>query len=146
MMQVQFLPFHNSFVAWTQRIALAVDLALLAWLWRKVLSGREFGGPFRASWAWPVLGFVLSFAVLLFCVTVVTFPGEWQDNRVAAWPLFPTIDAGGQSIKVSFHDWLFTSEVSPTTRHRWLPFSSTLVLTGLNVHEGLGIDDPKKAK
>ena len=29
---------------------------------------------------------------------------------------------------------------------RKLPFSSTLVLTGLNVYEGLGIGDPEKAK
>jgi uncharacterized protein YjbI with pentapeptide repeats len=30
--------------------------------------------------------------------------------------------------------------------HRRLPFSNTLVLPGLNVYEGLGIDDPEKAK
>ena len=39
--QIQFLPYHSSFVAWTQRIALLFDLMLVWWLWRKVLSGGE---------------------------------------------------------------------------------------------------------
>ena len=48
--------------------------------------------------------------------------------------------------EASLHDWIFNSEVDPTTRRRWLPFSNTLVLQGLNVYEALGIDDPEKAK
>jgi hypothetical protein len=40
LMQVQFLPFHSSFVTWTQRLALAADLGIIWWLWRKILSGR----------------------------------------------------------------------------------------------------------
>ena len=47
---------------------------------------------------------------------------------------------------MSLHDLLFDLPVDDTTRRRKSPFSSTLVLTGLNVYEGLGIDDPEKAK
>ncbi len=175
MMQVQFLPFHSSFVTWAQRIALFVDLVLLAWLWRKVLSGRELGGPFRASWAWPVRGFALSLGVLLFSWTVATFPGEWQEERLATWRSALASQASKQADdkssepqrislaatfrnraapfgnwlltkEASLHDRIFNSEVNDTTRRRWLPFSSTLVLPGLNVYEGLGIDDPEKIK
>ena len=46
----------------------------------------------------------------------------------------------------SLHETIFNSEVNQITRRRWLPFSSTLVLPGLNVDEGLGIDDPEKIK
>ncbi len=167
MMQIQFLPFHSGFITWTQRVALFVDLVLLAWLWRKVLSGHELGGPFRASWAWPVLGFVLSVAVLLFSMTVVTYPGEWQEERLASWRILPAMDEWGRPAtekdargeprtasfrdwvmnarKMSLHDWLFNAKPDEITRRR-LPFSSTLVLVGLNVYEGLGIDDPEKAK
>ena len=61
MMQVQFLPFHSLFITWTQRIALVVDLMLLGWLWRTVLSGRELGGRlFGPARAWPVLGAALT--------------------------------------------------------------------------------------
>jgi hypothetical protein len=41
LIQIQFLPYHSKFVTWTQRIALLFDLALVWWLWRKVLSGAE---------------------------------------------------------------------------------------------------------
>ena len=50
------------------------------------------------------------------------------------------------SEKVSLHEWIFNSTVDPATRRRWLPFSSTLVLPGFNVFEGVGIDDPKKVE
>jgi uncharacterized protein YjbI with pentapeptide repeats len=137
-MQVQFLPFHSPFITWTQRIALLVDLLLLGWLWRKVLSGRELGGPFRASWAWPVLGAALGLAVLVFSWAVATFPGEPQEELVA--------NCSRCAILGSLRDRIFQSPVDPTNRRRRLPFSNTLVLTGFNVLEGLGIDDPEKAK
>jgi hypothetical protein len=44
------------------------------------------------------------------------------------------------------HSFVFNSEIDPFTRRRWLPFSSTLVLPGLNIYESLNIDDPDKAK
>ena len=37
MMQIQFLPFHSSFIVWTQRVALLADFVLLWWLWGKIL-------------------------------------------------------------------------------------------------------------
>ncbi|HKN30868.1 MAG TPA: pentapeptide repeat-containing protein [Roseiarcus sp.] len=48
--------------------------------------------------------------------------------------------------KVSLHDWVFNGPVDDTTRRRKSLFSSTLVLPGLNIYEGLNIDDPEKAK
>ncbi len=143
-----------------------MDLVLLGWLWRKVLSGRELGGPFRASWAWPILGFALSLGVVVFSMAVATFPGEWQEERLPSWPILPAMDELGNPTtekdasgnprkafrdwvvtarKLSLHDWLFNAVPDGITRRR-LPFSSTLVLPGLNVYEGLGIDDPEKAK
>jgi uncharacterized protein YjbI with pentapeptide repeats len=46
---------------------------------------------------------------------------------------------------VSIHNWLFNGAIDASTRTRISPFSSTLVLTGFNVHDALGID-PEKAK
>ena len=61
LMQVQFLPFHSSSITWTQRIALVVDLALIWWLWGRILSGREVDRGFGLSaWLWPPIGFALS--------------------------------------------------------------------------------------
>ena len=57
LMQIQFLPFHNSFITWTHRIALLADLVLVWWLWRKILSGREADGRRRRA-SWPGRGLV----------------------------------------------------------------------------------------
>lgn len=62
------------------------------------------------------------------------------------WQFLPARDLSGKSHNVSLHDWVFSSQINPTKYRRWLPFSSTLVLSGLNVYEGLAIDDPKKAE
>jgi hypothetical protein len=40
LMQIQFLPFHSSFITWAHRTALLADLGLIWWLWRAILSGR----------------------------------------------------------------------------------------------------------
>jgi hypothetical protein len=93
--------------------------------------------------------------VLPFSVTVVTFPGEWQEDHVPSWRILPAMKEWGSTASIrdwvqnakrfSLHDWLFNEEPDSIT-HRRVPFSSTLVLSGLNVYEGLGIDDPEKAK
>jgi Pentapeptide repeats (8 copies) len=158
MMQIQFLPYHSHFVTWTLRVTLGLDLVLIWWLWRKILSGREIDGERRlGSWLWPPLGFALSLAVLVFSVAVVTFPGEWQEE-LPSWPILPAMDVdmwgkpvpGTESFrgwvakarKVSLHDWLFSATADLTT-YRRLSFSSRLVLLSLNVYEGLGIDEDK---
>ena len=160
MMQIQFLPFHSLFVVWTQRIALVVNLLLIWWLWRQILSGGKIVGA-QKGWtdhAWLGTGLALSLAVVLFSWTVATFPGEWQEERLPSWPILPAMTELGTSAitaslrdrvnstkRVSLHDWLFNATPDVLT-HRRLPFSSTLVLPGLNIYEGLAIDDPEKAK
>jgi len=145
MMQIQFLPFHSSFIIWTQRAALLADLILIWWLWRKILSGRMPGPYLGPRLLWATAGVASTLVAFLFSWTVATFPSEWQDdlpNQRLFWFPFPKPDRE----LVTLHRLVFESKVDETTRHRRLPFSSTLVLTGFNVLEGLGIDDPKKAE
>ena len=181
MMQLQFLPFHSPFIAWTQRIVLALDLALIWWLWGTIRSGREIESNRGALfWAGRILGLaaglVLTIGAILFSTAVATFPGEWQEDHLPSVRILPMIQSAmemelaiktndqsrqqrNESVwnsvmtswdwiralgKVSFHEWIFNSPLNEITRRRWLPFSNVLVLTGFNVLEGLGIDDPKK--
>ena len=60
LMQLQFLPFHSSFITWTHRLALARRSDARVVAVAEILSGREIDRPLRASWAWPVLGLALS--------------------------------------------------------------------------------------
>jgi uncharacterized protein YjbI with pentapeptide repeats len=145
MMQIQFLPFHSGFIAWTQRGALLADLVLIWWLWRKILSGRMPGPYLGPRLLWATAGVAFTLAMFLFSWMVATFPGEWQDNlpnQRVFWFPFPKPDRDLGTL----NRLVFQSDVDETTRRRWLPLSNTLVLTGFNIYEGLGIDDPEKTK
>ena len=121
--------------------------------------------------AWARLGVLLGLSAFLFSWATATFPGEWQEAHLPSAKIFakmdesPVANEAAQSKeqsfgdwiasyldwalnaeRVSLHDWVFKSPVDGTTRRRRLPFSNTLVLTGFNVLEGLGIDDPEKVK
>ena len=85
MIQIQFLPYHNGLVAWTQRIALLFDLALVWWLWRKVLSGGESDATApRASLIAVGMGLLFSLLAIAFSCAIATFPGEWQEDMLAS--------------------------------------------------------------
>ncbi|MBV9288380.1 MAG: pentapeptide repeat-containing protein [Hyphomicrobiales bacterium] len=171
MMQIQFLPFHSSFIAWTQRGALLADLILIWWLWRKILSGREPGPYLGPRLLWAAAGLAFTLGAFLFSWTVATFPDEWQEEALATWQFSPASHAPraaddkpgapqgmtevfrdrtaplwnwALTTAASLHDGIFNSKVDRITRRRRLPFSSTLVLPGLNVYEELGVDDPEK--
>ena len=126
------------------------------------MPGRWLGPP----WLWSIVGLALTFGAFLFAWTAATFPGEWQEELLPSWRVLPAMDEWGPATemdangnpriaslrdwivnakRVSLHDWLFNAEPDQITRRR-LPFSSTLVLPGLNVYEGLGIDDPERIK
>src|SRR3984957_14505796 len=131
----------------THRGALLVDLILLWWLWRRILSGRwGYTRRPRGLWAWSALGLATSAIAILFSWGLATFSGEWQTESFTAWRPIHERDQSGDPIMVSAHDWLFESRINDTTRRRRWPLSSTLVLPGLNIYEGLGVDDPEKAK
>ena len=120
LLQLQFLPYHESWLTWELRLALLVDLALLWWLWRKVLAGD--GGRKRSKWVpvgLHVAGIGATLAVLIFAFVVATFPGEWRQE--APWPRA-------------------TDAVFKTLR--WP--NNTLYLPELNIWEAFKLDDPKK--
>jgi uncharacterized protein YjbI with pentapeptide repeats len=135
--QIQFLPYHDPRVTWTHRILLLIDLALVWWLWRKILSGRDDLRGWRSRKTWAKTSFALVPTAFVFVVSwfVATIPGEWRGPPYL-WlaPIEP----------VSFNKWLFSGEVNSITRRRTSWFSNTLVLPGLNIYEALKIDDPKK--
>ena len=102
-----------------KRFAVVADLVVIWWLWRKILSGREVEERHPLAGWRRHLAYALTWAVIWFSVQVATFPGEWQDR------LFHKADP-----------------FAPRT----FSFSNSLVLTNLNLYEGLNIDDPEKAK
>ena len=113
LIQIQFLPFHNSFITWTHRLALLADLLLIWWLWRRILSGREVDGPRspQLSRLSTTLGVTLSACALIASWALATFSGEWQEERLAAWKPIHERDVFRRPIMMSVHDWLFQSRM-----------------------------------
>jgi len=115
LLQLQFLAYHGSAITSVVRIALAADIGLIWWLWRKILSGRD--DLERASlwtkWDARALGGFASLAVFVFSWFVATFPGEWQ-----AWPSATAFVFGkyipGKAPTATWH--LPTGEPWPTNR------------------------------
>jgi uncharacterized protein YjbI with pentapeptide repeats len=139
LLQLQFLPYHSRWITWTSRIALALDLGLLWWLWRDILRSRT-----RRAGARPwrrvlktAAGAVLTPAIILFSYEVATFPGEWQETYAPGGSAFGLLRA-----------MLFEGDVNPfpVPGRRTSPFSNTIVLPFFNIYDALKIDDPKKAE
>jgi uncharacterized protein YjbI with pentapeptide repeats len=90
--QFQFLPYHDEAIAWWQRFAVIVDLALLWILWPSVARGET---TMRLGWrdlrrGKVVASTVASFALFLLIFTVATFPGEWLDEKLPSVRILPT--------------------------------------------------------
>jgi uncharacterized protein YjbI with pentapeptide repeats len=81
--QLQFLPYHNPWITWWQRIAVLLDLILLWLLWPPIARGEttlltwnDLRGVNVAAWL------SASLLPLLMVFTLATFPGEWLDDEL----------------------------------------------------------------
>lgn len=98
-LQIQFLPYHSLWLTWEHRAALATDLALLWWLWRRALNTAMLAPP-APSGLWEnakyllavtgrsvalLIGLALS-AVAVFASLVATYPTEWETSPLAFAP------------------------------------------------------------
>lgn len=80
--QVTFLPYHGVGVTWLQRIAILIDLAVIWYFWNSIRS--EDTAIFRRvpSVAWQLVGGVASIVIVIFSICLVTFPGEFTNDRL----------------------------------------------------------------
>ena len=145
LLQLRFLPYHDSSITWTHRVALLLEFVLVWWLWRKIVAGQtEIDEPQR----WPAWGGALSIAVtaavVVFSWTLATFPGEWE-NRPLAW-IASIAPPELNKWRSAGNEWLFNGEVDDISRRRVSWFSNTLVLPGFSLYDALKIDDPKKVE
>jgi uncharacterized protein YjbI with pentapeptide repeats len=115
LLQLQFLPYHDSGISWEHRIILALDLGLIWWLWMKLLSGRSEDDKagdaknaasvgvgadhekkrtalwtrFKENFLWVsryLLAKPLTVVIVLFSWWIATYPGEWQEGPYALAP------------------------------------------------------------
>ena len=140
--QLQFLAYHEEWVSWWQRGAVAADLALLWTLWPRV--GLPGGGFTRAAEAGR-RGFVeamqriatMAVMILITAVsvplvfTLATFPGEWLDDSFRSRPQFDSI----RKLLVNF---------DPIGAKYHGPWFDRIILEGLDVIDHTKLDTEAK--
>ena len=129
LLQLRFLPYHDSSITWTHRVALLLEFVLVWWLWRKIVAGEtEIDEPQRwPSWGGP-LSIAVTATVVVFSWTLATFPGEWE-NRPLSW-IASIAPPELNKWRSAGNEWLFNGEVDDISRRRVSWFSNTLVLPG----------------
>jgi len=153
LLQLQFLPYHDTRVSWWHRLALIFGLALIWWLWMKILSGRSslsdasLGSGHTGTDRWTrfknwflwlsryVLAWPLTGAIVLFSCCIATFPGEWREYpysfaqpfewKAATEFIFEKVDA-----------------LNGVITGNWP--ANTLRLKEFDIYDGLKVDDLKK--
>jgi uncharacterized protein YjbI with pentapeptide repeats len=125
----QFLPYHHEAIAWWQRIAVVIDLALLWTLWPAIARGETCSIAWRDFRRVPVaLSAVASAGMLLLVFTVATFPGEWLDKNPVSVRFIPHDPLGEGTSRVSLHDFLLAGNVNLIARKPNSLWSNRLVL------------------
>jgi uncharacterized protein YjbI with pentapeptide repeats len=142
--QLQFLPYHDEWITWWQRVAVVVDLALLWALWPRVglpeQISRETGETRRrrglveaTQRMGTVAGMVLISVISVPLVfTIATFPGEWLE-KLESLPLI-------EPLRVA----LVAGKVDLGARKPASVWSNRLVLPGLDVIDHTKLDSEQK--
>jgi uncharacterized protein YjbI with pentapeptide repeats len=142
--QLQFLPYHNPWITWWQRIAVVLDLILLWLLWPPIARGepviltwRDFSRGKVAAWA------LASLTPVLLGFTIATFPGEWLEQSIPTVRLVPTTWEAWRLPKsgwVSLHELLIAGEVDYVTRKPESLWSNRLVLPNFEIGDRIKFD------
>ena len=156
--QLTFLPYHREWVVCLQRIVILIDLALVWYFWPRIRSNDQ---PIQLRRRLlNLVGVLASFYVVIFTVSIASFPGEWIDKHLPAVRVIPTTwlylkqansnsDSEKDSDKsppierhlpgwpspnnwTSLHEWLFGGEVNEVSGKPSSFFSYRLVLTDQN--------------
>lgn len=155
LLQIQFLPYHDSRVTWVHRLVLIADLVVIWSLWKKIVAAgqnRNAGGraaPQRWARFWGsvrwlprnVIAVPVTYLIVLFSVFVATFPGERR-----SWPysFVPALE----SKMVATTQAIF-GEIDPLNQDESKRIAgswpaNTLRLKGFDLYEALKIEDRAK--
>jgi uncharacterized protein YjbI with pentapeptide repeats len=142
--QFQFLPYHDSWITWWQRIAVVVDLVLLWTLWPRAALPREtprqIGEARRRGLVQDIQRVGTFIAMLLttvisvpLVVALATFPGEWVEKELGSLRPIAPLRKG-----------LVAGKVDYSARRLTSLWSDVLVLPGLDVIDHSKLDTEAK--
>jgi uncharacterized protein YjbI with pentapeptide repeats len=144
--QLKFLPYHNEWITWCQRIAVLLDLVLLWLLWPPIACGTTSltWGNLRRSRV--VAWLPVSLLPLLLVFTIATFPGEWLEQKLYgdASPVSRDDEPKKADWWRSPHKLLVAGEVDYVTRKPQSLWSNRLVLPNFDIGDRLKFDPEGK--
>ncbi len=147
--ELQFLPYHNVWIAWWQRIAVGIDLLLMWAFWGRIALGRNIA-PDKDTllnrivacvqrWATYAIMAVLTLGSAVLLLIIATFPGEKLEAVFAAVGDYP-----GHAWLNAQRVALVAGDVRPASRQPESLWSNRLVLPGLDVVVHLKLDSDAK--
>jgi uncharacterized protein YjbI with pentapeptide repeats len=74
--EIKFLPYHSALLTWTHRGLVMLDVLAVLFLWAGAVNPHDdvkWRSVLRHQYACAI-----SFALLIVCLIVATFPGEWH--------------------------------------------------------------------
>jgi uncharacterized protein YjbI with pentapeptide repeats len=122
--EIKFLPYHSAVVTWTHRGLIILDVLAVLFLWAGAVNPHDdvkWRSVLRHRYACAI-----SFVLLIVCLIVTTFPGEWHTK----WARHIGHDDGAQAAECRT---FFTAKLFPANFDR-------LVLSG-----EVFVDDAKLA-
>jgi uncharacterized protein YjbI with pentapeptide repeats len=142
--QLQFLPYHDEWITWWQRIAVVIDVALLWTLWPRVglperisaekSKERRRGFVAMTQLIGTIVGMLLITLVSVpIMFAIATFPGEWVEEGLKPF----------QPIQL-LRNALVAGEIDTDARRPKSLWSNRLVLPGLDVIDHTKLDTESK--
>jgi uncharacterized protein YjbI with pentapeptide repeats len=130
---LQFLPYHDPWVTWWQRIAVLLDLALLWILWPTVVREEAMGLAWRGTrWGTVIAMACLNLVSVAIIFAIATFPGEWLEEQLRIVPSIPLREA------------LVAGRVNTATRKPESLWSNRIVLPEFDVIDHSQLDTDVK--
>ena len=142
--QLQFLPYHDTWITMWQRIAVVIDLLLLWLLWPTVLYGEAPQGGLAAHRIGPGLVLAsISLVSVVLVFTIATFPGEWLNQNLPELR-FPLVLAATPDRQTSLYELFVAGNVDDVARKPTSLWSNRLVLLGFDVIDHAKFDTEAK--
>lgn len=128
--QIVFLPYHLEFVSWVHRLLILIDIVLISILW---LLTREGASEFTsATIGSHKLFFGCSIVIIVFSVSVATYPGE---------RIYDVVSTNSNPISW-ISEFIFRPDVNEVTGKPRGLFSNILVLPDQRFADEEKIDKP----
>jgi uncharacterized protein YjbI with pentapeptide repeats len=127
--QVTFLPIHNQPILWLQRLLILIDMAAVWYFWLRM---RQIAKPSPVNIFAGASAGLATLCVVLFSLCIATFPGEWVNDDLPHFRVFPSKWFPRHWTKdnwTSLHDLLFAGTVDEISGKPTSLFSNRLVVT-----------------